>query len=70
MNEQIDNGNELSLSQALEQIKSRNANVFSEEKVNLAELQRLTGISRSKLRRLKKNNFVDYFTDIAPSIHG
>lgn len=40
MNEQIDNGNELSLSQALEQIKSRNANVFSEEKVNLAELQR------------------------------
>ena len=49
MNEQIDNGNELSLSQALEQIKSRNANVFSEEKVNLAELQRLTGISRSKL---------------------
>ena len=53
MNEQIDNGNELSLSQALEQIKSRNANVFSEEKVNLAELQRLTGISRSKLRRLK-----------------
>ena len=59
MNEQIDNGNELSLSQALEQIKSRNANVFSEEKVNLAELQRLTGISRSKLRRLKKNNFVE-----------
>lgn len=57
MNEQIDNGNKLSLSQALEQIKNRDAKVFSNENVNLAELQRLTGISRAKLRRLKKNNF-------------
>ena len=27
-------------------------------KVNLAELHRITGISRAKLRRLKKNGFV------------
>ena len=31
---------------------------YSIEKVNLAELHRITGISRAKLRRLKKNGFV------------
>lgn len=31
---------------------------YSIEKVNLAELQSATGISRAKLRRLKKNGFV------------
>lgn len=31
---------------------------FSLEKVNLAELERRTGISRARLRRLKKNGFV------------
>ena len=60
MNEQIDNSSPLSLSQALELIKTREGENFSKEKVNLAELQRLTGITRGKLRRrrrtgLKKN---------------
>lgn len=27
------------------------------QKINLAELKRMTGISRSRLRRLKENNF-------------
>ena len=31
---------------------------YSIEKVNLAELHRITSISRAKLRRLKKNGFV------------
>ena len=57
MNEQIDNSSPLSLSQALELIKTREGESFSKEKVNLAELQRLTGITRGKLRRLKKNSF-------------
>ena len=57
MNEQIDNSSPLSLSQALELTKSREGENFSKEKVNLAELQRLTGIKRGKLRRLKKNRF-------------
>ena len=42
MNEQIDNSSPLSLSQALELIKTREGENFSNEKVNLAELQRLT----------------------------
>ena len=53
MNEQIDNSSPLSLSQALELIKTREGENFSKEKVNLAELQRLTGITRGKLRRLR-----------------
>ena len=57
MDEQIDNSSPLSLSQALELIKTREGENFSNEKVNLAELQRLTGITRGKLRRLKKNRF-------------
>ena len=57
MNEQIDNSSPLSLSQVLELIKTREGENFSKEKVNLAELQRLTGITRGKLRRLKKNRF-------------
>ena len=54
MNKQIDNSSPLSLSQALELIKTREGENFSKEKVNLAELQRLTGITRGKLRRLRR----------------
>lgn len=57
MNNKIENGNVLSLSQALELIKKRECEKFKNENVNLAELARLTKISRAKLRRLKKNDF-------------
>ena len=57
MNDKIENGNGLSLSQALELIKKREGENFQNEKVNLAELGRLTKISRAKLRRLKLNDF-------------
>ena len=57
MNDRIDNDRKLSLPQALELIKTREGENFSNEKINLAELQRLTGITRGKLRRLKKNGF-------------
>src|SRR5574344_110771 len=55
MNE--NNSDKLSLPQALDLIKDREKESFCLEKVNLAELQRLTGISRAKLRRLKENKF-------------
>ena len=32
---------------------------FNPDKVNLAELERRAGISRAKLRRIKKSGFID-----------
>ena len=59
MNEQNNNGSGMSLSQALELIKSREWKNYDIEKVNLAELQRLTRITRAKLeestRRCQKS---------------
>ena len=54
------NSNDLEdiLAHALATIKGKMGESYSIEKVNLAELHRITGISRSKLRRLKKNSFV------------
>lgn len=51
------NGLYLSIAQALQKMEEEQGNSFSLEQVNLAELERLTGISRGKLRRLKKNGF-------------
>lgn len=52
------NGLQAIVSQALATLKEKNGKNFDPAKVNLAELQRMTGISRSRLRRLKKNHFV------------
>ena len=54
------NSNDLEdiLAHALATIKEKMGENYSIEKVNLAEMQRLTGISRAKLRRLKKDDFV------------
>ena len=54
------NSNDLEdiLAHALATIKEKMGENYSVEKVNLAEMQRLTGISRAKLRRLKKYGFV------------
>jgi hypothetical protein len=38
-------------------MKSEQGNNFSLDRINLAELERRTGISRERLRRLKANNF-------------
>lgn len=46
------------IAQSLNEIKSELGDRFSLEKINLAELERRTGISRSKLRRIKENGFV------------
>ena len=55
--EQKCNSLEEILSQALNEIKKEVGDQFQLDKVNLAELERRTGISRGKLRRLKANGF-------------
>lgn len=47
------------IAQVLNEMKSEQGNSFSLEKVNLSELERRTGITRGKLRRIKDNGFVD-----------
>lgn len=47
------------IAQILNEIKQELGSDFDFEKINLAELERRSGISRAKLRRLKANGFVD-----------
>ena len=47
------------IAQALNEMKSELGDRFDPDNVNLAELERRTGISRAKLRRIKENGFVD-----------
>ena len=54
-----DNDLHVSLAQALQDMKMEQREEFDPSAINLAELQRRTGISRAKLRRLKSNNFKD-----------
>lgn len=58
MNENKSNDLDIIISQALEEMKAEAGKDFLPEQVNLAELERRTGISRSRLRRLKSNGFV------------
>ena len=57
MKELICNGLDTIVSQALNKMKEEQGNAFNLDKVNLAELHRKTGISRSKLRRMRRNGF-------------
>lgn len=59
MKEQNGNGFAPSIAQAIEEMKAFKGNSFSLEHVNLAELERRTGVSRGRLRRLKRNGFQD-----------
>ena len=54
-----DNDLHVCLAQALQDMKMEQGEEFDPSAINLAELQRRTGISRAKLRRLKSNNFKD-----------
>ena len=54
------NGNGLYIeiiAQAIEEMKEVQGESFSLENVNLAELERRTGITRARLRRMKANGF-------------
>lgn len=57
MKELVCNGLDTIVSQALNKMKEEQGNAFNLDKVNLAELHRKTGISRSKLRRMRRNGF-------------
>ena len=45
------------VAKAIEQMMAEQGDKFSLEKVNLAELERRTGISRARLRRMKEHGF-------------
>ena len=53
------NGNDLCtiITQAISEMEEEQGKSLSVDEINLAELQRRTGISRARLRRLKSNNF-------------
>ena len=53
-----DLGNSI-IAQVIEEMKAEQGEYFSLEKINLSELERRTGISRARLRRLKTNGFVE-----------
>ena len=46
------------ITQAIEDIKKEQGDSFNLSNLNLAELERRTGISRGKLRTIKKNGFI------------
>lgn len=58
MIEQERNNLQLTITQALEEMKKEQGSDFSLDKVNLAELERRTGVSRKRLRTLKENGFI------------
>ena len=59
MKENMSNGSANSITQAIAEMKAEQRESFSLEKINLAELERRSGISRGKRRRLKQNGFKD-----------
>ena len=54
----IGNGLDSIIAQAIEEMKAEQGASFHLEHLNLAELERRTGISRARLRRLQKTGFV------------
>ena len=59
MKELYSNGFASSIAQAIEEMKAEQGDGFSLDRINLAELERRSGVSRRKLRRLKRNGFQD-----------
>ena len=47
------------VAKVIEEMRAEQGDQFNLDKINLAELERRTGISRARLRRLKENGFVD-----------
>lgn len=58
MKESKCNGFSVIIAQAISEMEAEQGKNFSLGHINLAELERRTGISRAKLRRLKENGFV------------
>ncbi|MBR5931446.1 MAG: IS21 family transposase [Lachnospiraceae bacterium] len=58
MDELERNDLQITISQALREMKAEAGDKFDIQKVNLAELERRTGLTRKKLRNLKENGFI------------
>lgn len=58
MNEKERNDLQSTITHALQEMKAEAGDLFDIKKVNLAELQRRTGISRKRLRKLKEDGFI------------
>lgn len=58
MNEHERNDLQLNISHALQDMKAEAGDSFDLEKVNLAELERRTGISRKRIRKIKDDGFI------------
>lgn len=69
MKEQNGNGFAAIIAQAIEEMKAEHGESFSLECINLAELERRSGVSRGRLRRLKENGFQDLPRRIQGSKH-
>lgn len=57
MNENKSNDLQSIITQVIDEMKLEQGNKFNPDKINLAELERRTGLTRAQLRRLKKNGF-------------
>ena len=57
MKDFYDKDEEARITQAIQEMKAAAGDSFSMEKLNLSELERRCGVTRMRLRRLKKNNF-------------
>ena len=57
MKDLFDKHEQAKITQAIAEMKGDAGDSFSLEKLNLAELERRTGVTRSRLRRLKANGF-------------
>ena len=59
MKELYSNGFASSIAQAIEEMNAEPGDGFSLDRINLAELERRSGVSQGKLRRIKRNGFQD-----------
>ena len=59
MNENNSNDLQTIITQVIEEMKSEQGDKFDINRINLAEMERRTGMTRAQLRRLKKNGFPD-----------
>lgn len=57
MNENNSNDLQTIITQVIEEMKSEQGDKFDFNTINLAEMERRTGLTRAQLRRLKKNSF-------------
>lgn len=60
MNENKSNDLQTIITQVIEEMKSEQGDKFDLNKINLAEMERRTGLTRAQLRRIKKTDFLLY----------